>query len=291
MRLLLVGLGLLGLAFAGCKGQASTEEEVVPEGGTSAQNGTLPDEIGTFRHEGATPVVVLGRTTFAITGDRVAELQDGRRYKLSLARAEGQVDGFNVRRLVDFWKVRKLVGTLADDVQDPSVVHLRSLHEKGYVLTGDSVGAYRETRAGLPSHDYTKTFFRVNAVEERGSSIRFEWLDYEPVPLYRCAEKTSPQVHLDLINVRPDDSILDGFVATDLGHESQLGAHAECQRDGAAYTCALDDLSGKWGTSRFVPTLAGSFDLVIERSDTARTRVSFACSNIDRAALTNESED
>ena len=282
---------LFCLVLAGCGGGGAASEGDDVEDGTAAQNGTLPDEIGTFKHQGPTPVIVLGRQTYALVGERIGELQDGKRYKFGLAREEGEIDGLTKRKLVDFRKVQKLVGTLSDDVQDPALVHLKSMRDRGYVLTGDSVAMFKETRAGLPSHDYTKTLFRINAVIERGTTSRYEWIDYEPVPLYRCAQNSAPHVHLDLVNVRPDDSLLDGFVATELGHDAQLGPHAECRKDGqTAYACALDDLSGPWGTSRFVPAGA-SFELVVERSDTAHTRVAFACTPADRAALTNESED
>ncbi len=279
------------LILAACGGGSSTPPDEGVEDGTAAQNGALPDEIGTFGHQGETPVVALGRQTYALVGDRIGELVDGKRYKFGLAREEGQIDGLTKRKLVDFRPVQKLIGTLADDVQDPALIHFKSLHDRGYVLTGDSVAMFNETRAALPAHDYTQTLFRIHAVAERGSTSRFEWLDYEPVPLYRCAQNGAPHVHLDLVNVRPDDSLLDGFVATELGHEAQFGAHAECRRDGQrAYSCALDDLSGPWGTSRFVPA-GTSFELVVERSDTAHTRITFACSPADRAALANESED
>jgi hypothetical protein len=283
-----VVLLLACLAAAGCGKGAPADDGA--EEGAAAQNGTLPDEVGTFRHEGQTPVVVIGHVTFAVVGDRVGELQDGKRYMLSLAREEGQVEGFNVRKLVDFRKVQKLLGTLADDAQDPALAQLRSLHDRSYVLTGESVAAFKETRAGLPTHDYAKTLFRVNVVAELRGSSRYVWLDYEPVPLYGCKESDAPHVHLDLVNVKPDDSLLDGFVATQMGPEAQLGAHAECTRDGAGYKCALDDLSGPWGTARFVPA-GGTFELVVERNDAAHTRVGFGCTSTDRASLAAESED
>src|SRR5690606_29060698 len=97
----------------------------------------------------------------------------------------------------------------------------------------------------------------------------------------------------DLVSVRPDDGLLDGFIATDIGRESLMGAHAACTRDGAAYVCTLDNVNGSWGSARFVPGTGdgAKFDLVVERSDEAHTQLTFGCETTDRALLKSESED
>lgn len=279
------------LLLCGCSSSVMVEEEVIDDDTTQP---VLEEPVATFA-VGSMPgtgFAQVGRNRVALIGDRVQELQDGQRYKLVLRVEEGQLDGAPVRTLLDYRKVIHLVGTLTDDDRDPAILHLRSLNERGYPLMGEAVASYKEVRAALPAHDYTRTLFRIDAVQRRDATI-YEWLDYAPVAVYRCTDRSAPSVHLDLISVRPDDALLDGFIATQLGNESRMGARAVCTRDGAAYTCALENVNGIWGAARFVPGAgdAGHFDLVIDRTDDAHTKLSFACDTTDRASLSSESDD
>jgi hypothetical protein len=294
------------LAAPACAAAPEKEGDDPIVAGGGAQSSVLPDAIATIEVNPETGgrVARIGPSRYALSGERVTELETGRRYKLSLASTrEERQGGFEVRRLVDFSRVIKLVGTLSDDVQDVAVMHLRSLHAKSYAIYGETVGSYKDIRATLPAHDYTKTLFTVSAVppvgghearQDRNGSARWEWLDYAPIARYKCAQSDSPGTRLDLVDVKPDDSLLDGFIAQPLGgREVRYGAHAACTRDGAAYTCALDSVGTAWGTTRFVPGAgeAGRFDLVVERADAARTKLKFGCETVTAASLIPLSED
>lgn len=266
--------------------------------GSGAQSAVLPDAIATIEANPETGkrVARIGPSRYALIGDRAGELESGRRYKLSLATVPGfaREDGFELRRVVELSRVLTIVGTLSDDVRDASVMHLRSVRSKSYALYGDAVGAYKDIRSSLPAHDYTKTLFKLSAVRDNGAGARWQWLDYTPVARYECAQKDAPGTRLDLVDVKPDDSLLDGFIAQPVGgREVRYGAHAACTRDGAAYTCALDSVGDAWGTSRFLPGAGegGKFELVVERTDEARTKIAFACATITAASVTALCED
>jgi len=288
-----VALVLAGLAAAGCA-KAGTEE-VVDEG-DGAQSPGLPDAIATIEASPTTPgekLARIGPSRYALMGDRASELTVGRRYKLTLRLThEPKHDAFEVRQILDLKPVIKLVGTLSDDAQDAAVMHFQSLHAKSYALVGDTVGGYKDIRANLPDHDYTKTLFVVHAVQNSGVDARWEWLDYTLVPRYKCTQKSSAGTHLDLVDVKPDDSLLDGFITMPLGgHEVRYGAHAVCNREGTAYACTLDSVGNAWGKTRFTPAATGPFDLTVERTDAAATKVAFGCDTVAPASLVTQSED
>ena len=256
----------------------------------AAQSSVLPPVIATIEAnpQGGDPSVRLahvGSSRWALTGDRVKELALGRRYSLSLeTTTEPKVGAFEVRRLVDLSPVQRLVGTLADGAQD-AVMELRSVHSKSYTLHGDVVASYKEVRAALPRHDYAKTLFAVNAVADLGggAGARWQWLDYAPVPRYQCVQRDSAGTHLDLVDVQPDASLLDGFITQPLGgREVKYGAHAECTHrasDAAnAYACAFDAVGAAWGSATFVAGAA--FEVDVERADEARTKVVFGCAGV-----------
>ena len=291
LRVTFAAIAVASLALAGLGGCAAEPAEVV-EDGDAAQSAAVEDELGTIEGDPASgrAIAVLGATRVVVEGDRVRELERGRRYALELARTSKTAeDGMQVRALLGFRKVLALVGTIAD-APEPGAVVLRSVRGASYVLVGDTVLTYQDIRAALPAHDYGGTYFRVEAVRERAPSTRWSWLGYEPVPRYHCAEDAAPEVQLDLVNVKPDDSVLDGFVATRIGHEARMGPHAECARDGAGYACALDTLGEPWGSARFVPDSAAPFSLVVRRNDIGETRQPFTCTTITRASLEALSE-
>ena len=291
-----VALVLASVAAPGCATAGQQEEDVAA--GDGAQSATLPDAIATIEADptGGDRLARIGPSRYALKGDRVGELAIGRRYKVSLASTrEPRRGDFEVRLLLDLRPVIKLIGTLSDDVQDPAVMHFRSLHDKSYALYGDTVGGYKDIRGGLPDHDYAKTLFAVNAVHDLGGSVdggRWEWLEYTPMARYKCAQSDSAGTHLDLVDVKPDDSLLDGFITTPLGgREVRYGAHAVCTRDGGGYACALDSVGNPWGTARFLPASGGRFDLTVERADAAHTKIAFGCDTVAAASLTAQSED
>ncbi|MBX3191113.1 MAG: hypothetical protein KF819_29215 [Labilithrix sp.] len=276
---------------------AGARDDAAAEQASSAQAEAAPDVLATIERDPASGVTIAltGASRYALFGARVGELEGGRRYALSLApSAEPAPEGADeARALVDFRKVRRLIGTLADDVADPDAMQLTSLHARSHALFGDTVGRYKEIRAALPAHDYSRTLFSVEAVAERAPGTRLAWLAYEPVPHFACTQRGAPEVHLDLVDVKPDESMLDGFVKMALGHEARYEAHAECNRDASGYACTLDDIGSPWGTARFDPASGtdGRFDLAITRADAARTVVTFACTTVTREALAPFSED
>lgn len=295
------GCGLSGIALllAAASGCVSSGEEVGGEA-VGAQTAVLPAALASIEGDPTTGSAIarIGPTRFALIGARVIELRAGQRYKLSLAATgAAKKDGLEVRRLVELSRVIRLVGTLSDDATDASMMQLRSVHAKTYALYGDSATAYKEIRATLPSHDYAKTLFTVNVVQDLGGntgatgSTRWEWLDYAPLPLYTCTQADQPGTHLDLVDVRPDASLLDGFVTTPIGgREARVGAHATCSSEGPAYVCELDSVGTPWGSARFVPA-DGHFEVVVDRRDDAKTRVMFSCATTKRDDSAVASED
>lgn len=273
------------------------DEELVDDG-AGAQSAPLPDVIATIETspESGKRLARVGASRYVLTGDGAAALENARRYRLSLSTVPGAAreDGFEVRRVVDSSRVITIVGTLSDDVLDASTMHLRSVRSKSYAIYGGTVDAYKEVRTSLPAHDYTKTLFKVSVVQDHAPSTRWQWLDYAPVPRYSCTQSDAVGTRLDLVDVKPDDSLLDGFIVQPIGgREVRYGAHAECSSDGAAYTCALDSIGTAWGTTRFVPGAGenGVFDLVIERADDAHTKIPFSCATVTTASVIPNSED
>lgn len=287
---LFVGAVAIAVATAGCA--ASPDGDAGQAAG--AQVAVLPPAVASIEGDpvAGQAVARIGPTRYALIGDRIAELRGGQRYKLTLGvTTVAKRDGLEVRRLLELSRVVRLVGTLVDDVNDHAAMQLRSVHAKSYALYGDTAATYKEIRATLPKHDYTKTLFAVNAVQDRGGSTRWEWLDYVPVPLFVCTQADSPGIHLDLVDVQPDASLLDGFVTTPIsGQEAVVGARATCAREGTAYACDLDAVGTPWGSARFVPTDA-HFDVVVTRTDDAKTRVTFACTKLTRESAAIASED
>lgn len=278
---------------AACRG-ATSEEEAGED--TGAQVAEATESVAMIEGDATagTRIAVIRSARFALEGARVAELVIGKRYALVLRRSVSEPrDGLQVRELVDLRAVKHVVGTLADDVNDPEGMILTSVHGKSYAVHGDAAAAFREIRASLPAHDYTRTLFEANVVEDRSPSTRFTWLDYEPVPRVRCTQKDSPGVHLDLVDVKPDESVLDGFVKTPMGgHEARYGAHAECKRDPAgaiAYGCILDVGGDVWGRASLVPVETGTFDVEVTRRE--GPKLTFVCAMVARASLLPASED
>ena len=300
--LLSLGVAVAFAALAGLEGCASPGAPEAPptgagpEVGTNAQVADVTDSLATIEGDQAagTRVAVVRSTRYVLEGARIGELVIGKRYAVALRKTEAAPrDGLAVRELVDFRAVKHVVGTLADDANDPAGMILTSVHGKSYALYGDTATAYKEIRASLPAHDYAKTLFEANVVPDKRPSTRFEWLDYAPVPYVRCSQKDEPGVHLDLVDVKPDESLLDGFVTIPMStHESRVGAHAECKRDPAGtptYACSLDVLGEAWGKATFVPSATTPFDLTIERTDA--TRLVFACEVVKPETLLAASED
>jgi hypothetical protein len=282
---------------AGCSSSSASQDDG-SEATEGAQSTVLPDALATVEANPQGPGVVahVGPSRFVLSGDRVGELEVGKRYKLSLATTtDPKVGDFEVRRLVDFSRVLRLVGTLSDDAQDVAVMHIQTLHAKSYALYGDTVGGYKDIRASLPTHDYSKTLFTVNAVADigGGAAARWQWLDYTPVARYACQQSDARETHLDLVDVKPDQSLLDGFITTSLGgREQRVGAHAECKRDGDAFACTFDSVGTPWGTARFVRGAANAaFTLTLERADQAKTKVTFACDTTTVEKVSAQSED
>ena len=294
---ILGAIALVLASVAGCgtpREEGEEGEEDVAEG-DGAQSAVLPDEIASIESS-PNPTerfVKIGPTHVAVIGERVGELTVGRRYSLSLRPTrEPKHEGLEVRMLLDLRPVLKLIGTLSDDARDATVMHLQSLHAKSYALVGDTVGGYKDIRANLPTHDYTATLFTVNAVQKGGGDTRWEWLDYTLVPRYECTQKTSASTHLDLVDVKPDASMLDGFISMPLGgREVRYGAHAACTREGPGYACALDSVGKAWGKTHFTPAASGPFELMVERTDAAATKLPFACETVAAASLVTQSED
>jgi len=291
----------LTVAFAVAGGCASSEPEapggaaVVPERGTNAQVADVDDTLATIEGDAAagSRIAVVRATRYLLEGALIGELVIGKRYALGLRKTSAPPrDGLAVRELVEYRAVKHVVGTLADDANDPAGMILTTVHGNGYALHGETAAAYKEVRASLPAHDYAKTLFEANVVEDKRPSTRFEWLDYAPIPHVRCTQKDEPGVHLDLVDVKPDESMLDGFVTTPIStHESRVGAHAECKRDPAgapSYACALDVLGEAWGKATFIPADA-PFDLTVDRTDA--TTLVFACAVVKTESLLSASED
>ena len=300
--LLSLGVAVAFVALAGLEGCASPAPDEAPPNGGGAEEGTnaqvadVTDSLATIEGDAAagTRIAVVRSTRFVLEGTRIGELVIGKRYALELRKTDAAPrNGLAVRELVDFRAVKHVIGTLADDANDPAGMILTSVHGKSYALYGDAATAYKEIRASLPAHDYAKTLFEANVVPDKRPSTRFEWLDYAPVPHVRCTQKDEPGVHLDLVDVKPDESMLDGFVTIPMStHESRVGAHAECKRDPAgalAYACALDVLGEAWGKATFVPSAATPFDLTVERTDA--TELVFACEVLKPETLLAASED
>lgn len=271
-------------------------EEVEAGEDTGAQTAELSDAIATIEGDASagTRIAVIRAVRYALSGPRVGELVIGKRYAIVLERSdEPPRDGMQVRKLVDLRVVRHVVGTLADDANDAAGMILTSVHGKSYALHGDAAAAFKEVRESLPAHDYARTLFEANVVEDRSPSTRFTWLDYSPVPRVRCTQKDQEGVHLDLVDVKPDESILDGFVKTPLGgREVRYGAHAECRRDPAgaiAYACLFDVSGDPWGRASLVPSEAGTFDVVVAKREGAK--VDFVCSMVEKSTLLPTSED
>lgn len=287
-------VGALALTLLACGGPVS-EPPSVPEEETGAQTSELPEAIGTIEGDAAagTRIAVIRSVRFALSGPRVGELVIGKRYALVLKRSTTPApEGMQARELVDLRPVRHLVGTLADDKNDPGGMILTSVNGKAYALHGETAAAFKEIRDALPAHDYTQTLFEANVVMDRSPSTRFLWLDYAPVPHVRCTQKDAPGVHLDLVDVKPDESLLDGFVMTPIGRETQMGPHAECKRDATgaiAYACVFDVNGDAWGRATFVPLETGTFDVVVTRRDPPN--VTFTCGVVERKTLLGASED
>lgn len=287
---LLLAAGVAAAACPACT--PGVGEGEAAGGGDAAQTAAPTEVVASIEGDAASGarVAVAGHRRFSLAGALTAELAIGRRYSLALASAaEPLRDGLEVKTVLSYKRVLRLVGTLSDDVAAPDVMHLLGVHGRSYALTGETVAAYKEVRAALPAHDYAKTLFEANAIEG-APGARWQWLDYTPVARFGCAQGDAPAVHLDLIVVRPDESMLDGFVTTPLsGREVSYGAHVVCKRDGAAYACELDDMGSLSATARFVPSDAAPFDLVVEKKDGLKTP--FRCEAISRDALAAKSED
>jgi hypothetical protein len=229
----------------------------------------------------------VGHTEYALVGGPVAALEVGREYALDMKQTTAAPRaGRTTRLVVGARKVLRLAGTLSDDAGDAKAMRLRA-RGREVRLTGATVRAYRDVRDALPEHDYSATLFRVRAVAERGDATRFAWLDYAPVPSFECADRAEPDVHLDLVRVRADASVLDGFVETRGAGAPLFGARATCSREGDGYACVLADFGGEWGKGRLAPE-GGAFSLTVERG--AGAAVSFGCAAVDAAAVADASE-
>ncbi len=286
--------GFFAAAVVAAAGCATSPEGDPGAEASGAQIAVLPAAIATIEGEPAAgrAIARIGPTRYALVGDRVGELRAGQRYKLTLQATQlERRDTLEVRRLVELSRVTRLVGTLADDVNDNGAMQLRSVHAKSYTLYGDTTATYKEIRAALPKHDYTKTLFAVNVVQDRGVGARWEWLEYTPVPRFVCTQANTPGTRLELVDVQPDATLLDGFVTTPIsGREAVIGPHATCASQGPAYACELDAVGTPWGSARFVPA-DGRFDLVVTRTDEAQAKVMFSCEKLTRDATAAHSED
>ncbi|MBS2018075.1 MAG: hypothetical protein JST00_34700 [Deltaproteobacteria bacterium] len=290
-------VGALALTSLACSSPPS-EISAPPENetGAGAQTSELPDAIGTIEGDerAGTRIAVIRNVRFSLTGPRIGELVIGKRYALVLKRGAAPApEGMQARELVDLRPVKHVIGTLADDRSDPGGMILTTVQGKTYSVHGETTSAFKEIRDALPAHDYAKTLFEVNVVLDRSPSTRFTWLDYAPVPHVRCAQKDAPGVHLDLVDVRPDESLLDGFVMTPVGsHDAQMGPHAECKRDATGslvYACVFDVNGDAWGRATMLPLETGTFDVVVTRKDPPN--VTFSCGVVDRKGLVAKSED
>ena len=268
---------LLLLALAGCA--SSTDDEAAS--GDSAT--TAAQVYGVFAISGdAASGHLIGKAGYqriAIVGPRIGELVVGQSYQLKLVPTDQRVDDLATRELEDFRKVLHVAGTIAD-ATDPASLTLTSIHAKTYALYGTTVGTYKTIRAGLPQHDYAKTLFRADVVEDLKQPGHWTWISYDPAPSYRCVEDAASQIHIDLVSVQPDDWLYDGFVVTETGGEPNYGARATCGQG----TCTFDSVGSDWGKATFAP--AASFALSIDRPD--GSKLPFTCSAIDRSTVTSD---
>lgn len=237
--------------------------------------------------DGPGRVARVGHTEYALVGAPVAGLEPGREYALDWKATTATPSGGRSTRVVlGARKVLRLVGTLSRDAGDPGAMRIAT-RTRALTLVGETVGAYREVAAALPEQDDSRTLYRVRAHAIRGSEARFRWLDYAPVPKFTCEGKATPELHLDLVSVKPDDSVLDGFLETRGAGQPLLGPHASCRRDGAAYACELADFGGVYGTARLTPSGA-AFEAAILRS--GEEAIPLSCATVDVAAVAASSE-
>jgi hypothetical protein len=160
-------------------------------------------------------------------------------------------------------------------------MRLATVHERTFALTGDTVATYRSIRDALPDHDYSRTLFAVDAVEDLHTPGVYTWLSYAPVPTYRCAHD---EASLELVSVQKEDARLDGFVATRVGPEAKIGAHVACERaHGGRYACTVDEVGRAIGNARFAPGPRFAFALP--------EGPELACAPLDRAEVLRASED
>jgi hypothetical protein len=230
--------------------------------------------------------VRVGPSLSLVRGARVRELVGGREYLFVLAPTSAPPrDGLDVMEVRSYRPIKTIIGTLAADAHDPRGMVLSSARGKTWALSGVAVAGLRDTIASMPEHDYSRTSFAVRAAP-RGAS-RADVFEANPVPLVTCRGRDDATQRIELVGVKPDDSMLDGFVMRDTGGEPAMGPHVACSRAGATYTCAFDSLGDAWGTSRF--EAKATFDASVVRVDGQTMR--FACASLDRASLAARSED
>ncbi|MEZ4259993.1 MAG: hypothetical protein R3B36_13045 [Polyangiaceae bacterium] len=280
-------LGIVLTALAALVGCGASEP--VGEGESTQAVDEVEERIAVVLDDpdGGGRIARVGHTEYALVGAPVAALGVGREYALDMKQTTAAPSaGRTTRLVVAARKVLRLAGTLADDPSAPDAMRLRA-RGRDVRLTGATVKAYRDVRSALPDQDYSATLFRVRAVAERADPSRFAWLDYAPVPSFECADRAEPDVHLDLVSVRADASVLDGFVETRGAGAPLFGPRATCSREGDGYACALADFGGAWGSGHLGPEGA-AFSLTVDRGE--GTRVSFACAAVDAAAVAAASE-
>lgn len=230
--------------------------------------------------------VRFGATMALVRGARVRELVGGREYLFVLAKTDAPMEGgLEVNEVRSYRPVQTIIGTVAPDPADPRGMVLSSARGKTWALSGAAIAGLRDTIASMPEHDYSRTSFAVRA-SPRGAS-RADVFEASPIPLVTCRGRDDATQRIELVGVKPDDSMLDGFVLRDTGGEPAIGPHVACSRAGAAYTCAFDSLGDAWGTARFEAKATFEASVVRVGGETVR----FACASLDRATLALRSED
>lgn len=271
---------LAALVGVGCR--VAGEEA---ESAHSADTAAPLEALGTY----ADGVATVRTSRYALAGYETAGLVNGKRYMFKLEDTSETRDGLTVKRLASARAALTLVGTLEDDANDPETMHLKTAAAKDFLLHGDTALTYKDIRSSLPEHDYKATLFKVLAIKDAPPDTRWEWISYEPIPLYECTQTDQTQVHLDLVSVKPDDSLLDGTMRTEGGPEAIYGAHALCRKEGTTFTCALDRANEPWGTASFVPSASG-FEISVEATAT-KEKSAFRCTLHSRAEAAKESEN
>ncbi len=272
------------LAVVACEGARPDDEAAT----TAATEGA--ERRGTFV-AGATPdvgVVRAGVQAVAVEGPRVRELTAGRDYLFTLS-PTGRIsgDGLPVHDVRAYRPIVRVVGTVARDQVDPKGMVLASARGKTWALSGIAAAGLREMLDGMPpEQDYEKTPFVVSLAAR--ASGRADALDAAPVPLVTCDGQVDPTVRVELVSVRPDDGVLDGFLVRRTGGEPVMGPHVACERRGASFACTVDRVGEPWGTLELAGRPAFEAEL-LETATGARTPL--ACRTLDRAALASRSED